>query len=296
MNWFGRVQIGWALTKGSLRVLDERPHLIVLPAAGATLATLATVAVTFPGLYLLGSDYAVAGLAVVALGYFLASLASTFFGVALARAADAAFSGDELPIRDALAAARSRTTAILGWATLSATVGTLVAVFKSQRLVGPLVGRLTELAWGLLVFVAVPVIAIEGTGPLKTLKRSAVLFRTPSPSQFGGNLVVSTVLGIFVHIPAYFLVLVGGGTASMSIDDGDVVSAVFFGLVGVAGVALFCASIVLTQALRQLFGVALYRYLASGDIVGGFTESELRAFDHGPPLRDDGSSTVRAAV
>lgn len=280
-----RFRDGWILSKRSLSILADNPRLGMLPAIGSAVATVATIAVIAPGLYLLARGPALVGIGLVFVGYYLASLAATFFGVGLAAMADAAFRGEEMPLGSALATARSRFPSVAGWALISAGVGTLIAVLKSERVGAALLGRLGDIAWGVLSCVAVPLIALEGTGPLETFRRTASLFGKSTPSQRPGNLLVTTILGVVVHVPAYLLVFLGTGVALQDDDlsSSDGIAGLLVGLpFAVAGVGLFCASIVLMQTLRQLFGVALYHYLAdqgliAGDQKGsaGFTRAEL---------------------
>ena len=53
-----------------------------------------------------------------------------------------------------------------------------MGVLENQGgIAGNIAARLVGMAWSLVTFLAVPVIAIEGTGPIETLKRSASIFR-----------------------------------------------------------------------------------------------------------------------
>ena len=59
-------------------------------------------------------------------------------------------------------------------------VGLVLSALESEGgIFGQIFGRLLDIGWSLITFLAVPVIALEGTGPLETLKRSAGLFRKP---------------------------------------------------------------------------------------------------------------------
>ena len=46
------------------------------------------------------------------------------------------------------------------------------------------------MAWALVTFLAVPVMAIEGTGPFGTLKRSATIFKDKWGQQITGNIAI----------------------------------------------------------------------------------------------------------
>jgi len=117
--------------------------------------------------------------------------------------------------------------------------------------------------------VALPVIAIEGTGAFGTLKRSASLFRERWGQQITGNIAIGGAVALLGFLPAGILVAVGIAVWP---------SASFIGallvVIGAIGLAI---SLLVSQALSGIFGVALYRYALDGEAVGGFTAEELES-------------------
>ncbi len=87
--------------------------------------------------------------------------------VGLAAAADKLFRGEETTVADGLAVARANVGPIAGWAVFSTIVGTALSALESQGTIGQIVGRILDIGWSLVTFLAVPVIAIEGTGPIR---------------------------------------------------------------------------------------------------------------------------------
>jgi len=270
-----RFRTGWDLTKKSWRLLREQPGLSTFPVAGGLLAFVPTALIAGPGLYLLDTGNEVVGAILVAVGLYLASVAATYFSVALAAAADRAFRGEQVTMSDGLAVANQRFGAIAGWAFVSTVVGALMSILQSQRgLAGPLIAALGGAAWGLVTFLAVPVIAIEGTGPIATIRRSASLFRERWRGQVMGNIAIGGLVGLLGILPGILMVIAG---IALWIDDANGGEVALGAVLVFAGVVLFTVSAVVSQALRQLFGVALYRYTADGQAVGGFTEAELQS-------------------
>jgi hypothetical protein len=268
-----RFRTGWDLTKKSWRLLRERPGLASYPVAGALLALLPAIALIAPGIYLFDTGDQVPGVALAAVGLYLASLAAIFFGVALAAAADRAFRGEEVSLGTGVAVARSRVGAIAGWALVSTIVSLLMSLLESQRgLAGPIVAVLGGAAWGLITFLAIPVIAFEGTGPFATIRRSASLFRHRWRGQVMGNVAIGGAVVLFGILPSIALIAVGG---YMWVSDGNGAELAAGAVVLLAGVLLLIVSSVISQALRHVFGVALYRYTSDGEVVAGFTEQEL---------------------
>ncbi|HEX2160534.1 MAG TPA: DUF6159 family protein [Thermoleophilaceae bacterium] len=268
-----RSRTGWDLTKKSWRLLRGQPGLTAYPIVGGLLSLVLFVVPAGLGLYLLDTDSSVLGYVLIAIGVYLASLAATFFGVGLAAAADRAFKGEPVSLSTGVAVASGRFGAIAGWAFVSAVIGTAISLLQSQRgLAGPILGALGGAAWGLITFLAIPVIAIEGTGPIETIRRSAHLFRERWRGQVTGNVAIGGAVALFGILPSVLLIVLG--LALWSNDGGG--DAVALGAVlTLIGAAILCVSIVISQALRQVFGIALYRYTADGDVVAGFTEAEL---------------------
>ena len=69
--------------------------------------------------------------------------------------------------------------------------GIVLSLLEDQGgIAGAIFGRVLDIGWSLITFLAVPVIALEGTGPFETLKRSASLFRDRWGQQVTGNLAI----------------------------------------------------------------------------------------------------------
>jgi hypothetical protein len=125
------------------------------------------------------------------------------------------------------------------------------------------------MAWSLVTFISVPVIAIEGTGPFATLKRSGSLFRDRWGQQITGNIAIGGAVFVFGMLPS--AILIGLGVAIWA-------SAGFVGaLLVVLGAIGLAISFLISKALSGIFGVALYRYALDGQAVGGFTPEDLES-------------------
>src|SRR6476646_9338360 len=108
---FERMRRGWELTKKSWGVIRSHPKLTKLPLQGGVLALLAVLVFCGPGAALLSLDdtaATVAGVVLIAIGFYLASFAVVYFNVVLAAAADQVLHGAEPDLETARAVARSR--------------------------------------------------------------------------------------------------------------------------------------------------------------------------------------------
>jgi len=265
-----RIKRGWALTKKSWALLNGHRELIRFPLYGAVATTLLAIVTLGPGLYLFEEDSLAGAIPLIVLGVYVLSAVGFYFSVGLAACADMIFRGQEATVSDGLAVSRERFNQILGWAAISAAISLVMGLLENQGGVfGEIAARLVGMAWTLVTFIAVPVIAIEGTGPFETLKRSAAMFRERWGQQITGNIAIGGILFLAGLLPA--AILIGGGILLWS-------SASFLGaLLVVIGALVLAIAMLISRALSGIFGVALYRYALEGEAVGGFTKEELES-------------------
>jgi Family of unknown function (DUF6159) len=265
-----RIKRGWALTKKSWALLNSNRELIRFPLYGAVAMIPLAILFFAPGLYLLDQKTYGGAVPLLIIGVYVLSVVSFYFSVGLAAAANLIFSGQQATVADGLAVARSRFTQICGWAALSTAISVLMGVLENQGgFLGEIAARLVGTAWALVTFLAVPVIAIEGTGPFPTLKRSASIFKSKWGQQITGNLAIGAAIFLLGFLPAAILIVAGIAIWS---------SASFVGaLLVVIGALVLAIAMLISKALNGVFGVALYRYATEGEAVGGFTAEELES-------------------
>jgi hypothetical protein len=266
-----RIKRGWGLTKKSWALLNGHRELIRFPLYGAVATTLLAIFFLGPGLYLLDKDSLGGAIPLLVIGVYVLSVVGFYFSVALAAAADMIFRGQtDVTVADGLAVARERFSQICGWAAVSTAISVLMGVLENQGGIGgQIAARLVGMAWSLVTFLAVPVIAIEGTGPFETLKRSASMFRQRWGQQITGNIAIGGAVFLIGVLPAVILIVAGVALWS---------SASFLGaLLVVIGTLVLAIAMLISRALSGIFGVALYRYALEGEAVGGFTAEELES-------------------
>jgi hypothetical protein len=270
-----RMRQGWELTKKSWGLLRANPQLFRFPIYGGLSALAILIVAVGPGLYLIDDGQRVVGGLLTAIGLYFSAFVAIYFSVGLAATADAIFHGQDATVRDGMAVARQRVAAIAGWAAVSALVGTVLSVMQRSGSIGEqIAGSLIGAAWSLITFMAVPVIAFEGTGPFETLKRSATLFKERWAGQVTGNVAIGGIVLLAGVLPA--VALIAGGAYLWANDSGG--AGLAGGAVIVAiGIVLLVMSMLIMQALKGIFGVALYRFAARGEVPAGFTEAELES-------------------
>jgi hypothetical protein len=271
----GRFRRGWELTKRSWAALRSHPTLLRFPLIGM-LATLIPLALlVLPGIYLLDTHEEAPGIALLAVGLYASSVVGIYVGVALAGAADAVFHGREGEANtEGWRLARSRPGAIAGWALVSTVLGVIFSALESQRGLAQIVGALVGAAWAFVTFLAVPVIAIEGTGPVETIRRCAHLLRERWAGQITGNVAIGGAVALLGILPAVGLIALGIILWANDGNGADVaLGAVLVGI----GAILLALAVMLQSALKGVFGVALYRYAAGGEVSGPFSSEELES-------------------
>ena len=270
---FTRMKQGWELTKKAWSVVRRNPRLAKLPLTGGVLALIAALVLAGPGVFLVNADSdatRLVGYVLIALGSYLASFIVIYYNVILAAAANDALEGREPDVDAARQIAKNRIPMIAGWALVSALVSVAFAILRDRGgVAGRIAASLGAAIWGLVTFLVIPVLALEGIGPIEAIKRSGSLVKNRWGQQVTGNFVIGGIGTVFTIIGA---VAVIGGVALMASGTG-------WGLVGgvlvVAGLVIAVAAAVFAGATRGVFGVALYHFVAEDRAVGPFTTAEL---------------------
>jgi hypothetical protein len=274
----GRISRGWALTRQSWDVLRGDASLALFPILSTIFATIAMVSIWAPTLITRGvfdhqtverNDPVVyaAGVASAYVSTFIA----LFFNVALAACAARSMRGEDTKVRDGLAAAAGRIGPILGWTIVSTTFGLLLRAFENRvPLLGKIVAGIAGAAWGIATFFVVPVIALEGAGPVKSLQHSAAIIK----ARWGEGATGAATIGLVTVGFSFAVATAAVFAVIMLLSGGQALLA--YAVLAVAVVLMFAAAVV-SATLSQIFRVAVYEYALSGQTAGGFTGPQLQA-------------------
>jgi Family of unknown function (DUF6159) len=270
---FERVRHGLALTKKAWGLVRSHPGLLKLPVTGGVVGLVAFVVLGVPGVVLLDNEstWVIAGGAVLLLlGSYLAGTIVLFFNVALVTAADQVLRGQEPDVGAAKRVARSRLGAIAAWGLVSFLVGMVLGALSEASGAKGRIAAYGAAMWSLVTFLVLPVLTLEGVGPIAAIKRSTELFRRRWGQQVTGNVVIGGVAGLMVFAG----VMISLGGVSLSVAEGT--AAIVAGaVVLVVGVVVTLGGAVFGGATRNVFGVALYRYVAEDGALGPFTAADL---------------------
>jgi hypothetical protein len=260
MDRFGN---SMALAKASWGVLRDDKKLTLLPLFSGLATLLVVASFLVPAAALAhnsaGGGYQFGPVTWIlgAIGYVLAAYVVIFFNAALMYAADAKLHGVTVSLGDAVRFAASRSHVLLPWAVVSATVSIVLrGVEQRGGIIGRIVGMIAGVAWSLVTFLVMPVLVVEGMGPIAAVKRSGELFKRTWGEQVMSNFGIGLVaLGAILvgAIPAMLLVAIGGPVAVLGI---------------VAFVVWVVIVSLVSSALTGILCMALYRYATEGTVPG----------------------------
>jgi hypothetical protein len=269
---------GWRLTKAAWALIRRDPTMISLAIIGAGCGLAGAAAILYFSGSFSSSPHSRGDLALAAaIGLYPMTFLSVFFNVALAGAAVSSFDGRPIGVGAALGISWKRLGRIAQWSLLAAGVGLILEQIASRIPgAGRLMSWLLGAAWSLATIFAVPLLALEGAGPLETAKESVHLIK----SKWGEGITGLVSIGawtIVVMIPVGLLLGIGIG-----IRNQDATASAALIAIAVGAILLVSA---LSLATQQVFSVALYRYATGGPDTRGFAVADLEE-----PFRRRGGS------
>lgn len=270
---FQRLESSWKLVKASASVLQSDKELIIFPIISTigVLIVMLTFAVPlfFAGILdsMTQNGLGVFHYLILFLFYVVQYTVIIFANSALVGAATIRLKGGDPTAGDGFRIALQHLGNILGYALIAATVGTILRAISERGSLGRFIASLVGMAWNLIVFLAVPVLVVEGIGPMQAIKRSGELLKKTWGEQLVGNLGIGLIFGlaimvvIFAGIP---LIIFAVTTQNIAFIIGSVVFVVLaIALLGI-----------IQSTLNGIYAAAVYQYAVSGD-AGTFFDPEL---------------------
>ena len=153
-----------------------------------------------------------------------------FFNSALISVALKRLDGESAGVRDGLQAAVENLPAIVGYALIAATVGTILrAIEERVGFIGRIVISIIGAGWTLATAMTLPVLIEEGVGPVDAISRSLMLLKRNCGKNLIGNVGISLRnrrdSAIPVFLAALFIMFsaISAGTAASDCHRCDVV-------------------------------------------------------------------------
>jgi hypothetical protein len=271
---FERIGRGWGIAKASWAVVKLHPKLLLLPIFSGIAFILLMAAIGFSVFAGAKSDSirhfveqvqpdGPAAWALLFAFYFACTFIIVFFNAALIFCALQSFAGKEPSLRAGLATAAGRLPQILAWTFVAATVGLILNALQSflkdkLGFLGALLGGIAEVAWAVVTYFVVPVIVVDGVGPIEAFKRSSAILKRTWGEAIGGEggLGLLSVL-FFLPVVLLFGVL---GTAGIGVWASPPVAVALIAAVGIYVLGL----VVVFTALGTIFRTGTYVYATTG--------------------------------
>ena len=275
MNAFSR---SWELTKVSFGVIGKDKELLLFPLIALVLSVVFLVGALYPTVFIHMADdgssemgfLQVAALFVTYLGL---AFIGTFSNMCIVYTAKKRFDGGDATFGESVGFTMKRLHLVLGWATVSATVGLIFrGLDAAAERAGPagavllsILRSLLGMAWGAITLFVIPSMVYKGTTPIPAIKDSIrVLKESWGESlirSFGFGLMQFLAFGVgFVVFGGLFSVA-GGGTASIAIT--------------IVGITYFVGVVLVFMLAEMIYNTALYHYATSGKVAEGYTQEVL---------------------
>lgn len=264
-----RIRNAWSLAKSSWAVLQHDRELAWLPVVGGIAALVVAVVFFGPVLAMLGGgeDNAIpaAGYLLMFLGYVAVSAIFMWSRAAVVHGANLRMEGGDPSVGSSLRGATAHWPAVTGFAAISVTVGLILnAIQENGGILGAIVAWIGDVAWGVLTYLVLPVVVIEGVGTIEGIKRSSGLVKRTWGEQVTAN-VGFGLLNLVAMLPAIALIVLAGGVG---------------GIVAVFGIAIgvlwILAVTTIVSTLTGIFQTALYRQATGRAIAPEFDAAALR--------------------
>ena len=271
----GKFARTWRLMGASWQLLVQDKRLVVFPlVSGIALAAVIGLFAVPMFVALRGSAHAAAQwhaspqmyLAMFVF-YFLAYFVIIFFNAGLIACVLKQMDGEQPTIGYGLAFAWQRLPQIGGWALLASSVGMLLRMLEERvGFIGKLIVGLLGMAWSVTSFLVVPVLVVEGSGPIESYRRSVEMLKRTWGEQIIGNVSFGLIFALFGIVPAILLFTVAakfGPAALLAAGAVLVVWLIALGLV--------------QSTLQTIYQAAIYRYAANGEAPPGFDGGMIAA-------------------
>ena len=260
-----------ALVQSTYKLLLEDKAMVVVLFVGAVASTVVLAAIMVPALAFAHIEPTPRGgpasFAVYALALWASSFVSVLASGVVVAAAHLRCEGGQPDVRQALRLAWSRRGPLLAWAALSTVVALVMELLDRLGLAGAIVRFLAGVTWAVATVFAVPVIITEGTMPVATVRRSALVVRNNFGSMVRSNVRLA-VPWIAATIATGLFAAVGAIVLTLGINAGEVDQIVVGSLLTLfGGVAFFfCTST--SSALTAYLDTLLFRYANARPVPG----------------------------
>ncbi|MDX1640899.1 MAG: DUF6159 family protein [Balneolaceae bacterium] len=258
--------------KSSFEVLKEDATILIFPILSGIFSMIVIASFLLPfiasgsflNLQFLENQSTFIGYLYIFIFYFLSYFVVLFFNSASVAYAVDVMQGGRPTISNALRMVVNRITPLLGWTFIAATIGLIInSLENSSDSVGKILSALLGLSWTVISFLVLPVLIIEGKGPITSLKLSAQMLKDSWGEQLIGHFSFGLIIA-FLSIPIVLLIF-------GAFQFGEAA-----GLTGIAiGIFLMIGMGVVQWSLQSIFMGALYLFVRGDNMPSTFSLSQI---------------------
>lgn len=264
-----------AITQQAWSVLRTHKSLLTFPlfAVLIILGLLALFVGAIVLLFSLANVIAfVAALALMAVGLYAIQLVATVANAGMISCADEALAGRPMSLRTGWTRALARFGDLAQWTIVRMLAGGVIqrggSGFLASGLLSNVIASAGGLAWSVITLFVLPAIMLDGTGVIASIKSSVNVVRQRWGTEISAGIRIAGRL-LFIIVPGIACAVVGIFVVQSLMPLGFVLFGLAFLLLSTAGL--------LGGAVRTIFSVALYRFVTTGQAVGGFTAQQLNS-------------------
>ncbi|MHC4079963.1 MAG: DUF6159 family protein, partial [Planctomycetota bacterium] len=281
---FATIGRSWQFAKISYGIVWDFKKLIVFPLL-STLAAILVIASFAAPLWATGTIQGwveaadpeagvtvttadqVAMYATLFLFYFCNYFVIVFFNSALTACALKVVNGEAPTIGYGFSMAGKRLPQIAAWAFVSAVIGVLLRMVENaHEKAGAIVAAILGTAWTVLTYFTVPVLVMEGVGPITAIKRSVSTIK----STWGEALVGNFSMGFLAFLVLLPVILVLGVLVAAAVASGNTPAIVLAGAVGALVIVIAAAA---TSTADVVFKALLYNHATGRSVPEGIDQS-----------------------
>lgn len=263
----------WSLMRSSFEVLNEDRRILIFPILSGIFSILIIgsfllpffAGANFSTIQLLGSQHGVFGYIYLFLFYFLSYFVVLFFNSASVAYAIDLMRGGRPTISNALRMVINKITPLLGWTFIAATVGLIInSLENSSDMFGKITSAVLGLSWTVISFLVLPILIIEGKGPITSLKLSAKMLKNSWGEQLIGHFSFGLLFAVF-SIPVGLIIF-------FSIQYGGMIAIAGFGI----GILLMIGLGVVQWSLQSIFMGAMYLFVREENIPSSYSLTQIQ--------------------
>lgn len=254
----------WSLMKSSFRVLREDTTILIFPILSGIFSLLIIGSFLLPffatgnlsSLRFLENQTGFIGYIYLFLSYFLV----LFFNSASVAYAIEVMRGGRPNISNALKIVTHRLTPLLGWTFIASTVGLIInSLENSSDTLGKVFSAFLGLSWTVISFLVLPILIVEGKGPITSLKLSTKMLKDSWGEQLIGHFSFG-LLFVVLSVPIALVIF-------FSFQFGEA-----FAIAGVGiGILLMIALGVIQWSLQSIFMGAVYLFVREDNVPESFS-------------------------